>query len=208
MSGPLTRRFGPFAIEGELARGGQGSVWRARHAESGQPVALKLLLNPGASGAKRFAQEARVLARLSHPNLLRVLDYGELEGKPYMAMELVVGEDLRARTERGIPPADWSVDVIAQVAGAVHHCHENGILHRDLKPANILLEEGSGRPVLIDFGLVKRDADQMELASLDGQTQFSQSGTIKGTPEYMAPEQINEREFGEPTRATDVYGLG
>ena len=208
MSGPLTRRFGPFAIEGELARGGQGSVWRARHLESAQPVALKLLLNPGPSGAKRFAQEARVLARLDHPNLLKVLDYGELEGKPYMAMELVAGEDLKARTERGIPPVEWAVDVIAQVAGAVHHCHESGILHRDLKPANVLLEEGSGRPVLIDFGLAKRDAEQMELASLDGQTQFSQSGTIKGTPEYMAPEQVNEREFGAPSPATDVYGLG
>jgi eukaryotic-like serine/threonine-protein kinase len=198
-----------YRIQGELSRGGQGVVYRALHEASGSPVALKLLLDAAPNKIPRFKQEARVLAALQHPHLPRVLGHGEHEGAPYLALEYVAGEDLAACVKRGgVPPLDWSARVLALVAHTLHHCHLSGVVHRDLKPSNIMIEAGTARPVLVDFGLVKRDSAQLHLDSIDAGPELSQSGSIKGTPQYMAPEQVNPSSFGPITPRTDVYALG
>jgi serine/threonine protein kinase len=199
------KRFGPYTIYGELARGGQGAIYRATDANDA-PCALKMLTSRDPQAAARFRQEGKVLAALSHPNLLRVKDLGEHNQIPFLAMEYVDGDDLDAIVTRGIPAFEWSARVLGAVAHALHTCHQKGLVHRDLKPANILVETGTQRPVLVDFGLVKRDPEQMRLSSLQGP--LSRTGEIRGTPKYMAPEQAAPQKFGAVSQRSDVYGLG
>ena len=135
--------FHTYTVFGEIARGGQGVVLQARH-PSGAPIALKLLTDSSREAAKRFKQEARVLAQLNHPNLLRVYDYGVHEGTPYFALEYVQGADLKAFVEsHGIPPFNWTAGVIAILGHTLEYCHGLGVIHRDLKPANVLIEDGT-----------------------------------------------------------------
>ncbi|MGE0712112.1 MAG: protein kinase [Planctomycetota bacterium] len=198
-----------YTVEGELAAGGQGVVLRARHTASGRPVALKLSFDTQPSAKRRFLQEARVLAALQHPNLVRAYEHGEVEGVPWLSMEQVVGESLASLVKTHGPPAKEQVGrLLATVAHALARCHQAGVIHRDLKPENVLVERATGRPVVVDFGLVKRDPNQLHLASLDDGPDLSLSQSIKGTPGYMAPEQVNPREFGAISPATDVYALG
>ncbi|MBX3471060.1 MAG: serine/threonine protein kinase, partial [Planctomycetes bacterium] len=201
-------RLGEWVIVAPLARGGQGAVLRARHAATGAAAALKVLVDPTDAAARRFAQEARVLERAAHPNVVRALGRGEAPGLSWLALELVQGEDLLALVRRGPPPVEVVARALGQVALALAHCHLLGVVHRDLKPGNVLLEAGTGRAVLVDFGLVKRDPGVLHLSTLDDDGEaLSLSGSLKGTPEYMAPEQVNER-LGEVGPATDVWGLG
>jgi hypothetical protein len=194
------RRFGPFVVGDELGRGGMGVVYRARHAGLGRDVALKLLAAGAFATAeqrRRFVSEARLAARVRHPGVVAIHDAGELDGQLYFAMDLVAGDDLAARLRAGpLPPRD-AASTITTVARAVQHLHDAGILHRDLKPSNVLLD-AAGAPHLADFGLA-RDA-----TTDDGVTA---TGTLLGTPEYMAPEQAAGRVRGIDAR-TDVYGLG
>ena len=198
---PLTgRRFGPFAVGAELGRGGMGVVYRARHERLGRDVALKLLSAGAFATAeqrRRFLAEARLAARVRHPGIVAIHDAGEHDGQLYFAMDLVAGDDLGSRLRAGPLPPRAAATVIAAVARAVHHLHDCGILHRDLKPSNVLLD-AAGAPHLADFGLA-RDA-----ATEDGATA---TGTVLGTPEYMAPEQAAGRVRGLDARS-DVYGLG
>jgi tetratricopeptide (TPR) repeat protein len=190
----------------QIGRGGQGTVFRARHGELRTTVALKVLQDGRPEPVARFQEEARILARLHHTHLLRVSDLGEVDGIPYLAMDFVEGRDLAAIVrEDGVPEAAWSSTLLAQVARVVSYCHDNGLVHRDLKPANILLEDG-GRPILVDFGLVKRDPQRLGLSVADERV-ASVEGQVLGTPAYMAPEQVDP-SFGEIGPATDVYGLG
>jgi serine/threonine protein kinase len=202
-------RVGDWTLVAQLARGGQGAVFRAQHATTGAPAALKVLLDPTSVAVRRFAQEARVLARAAHPNVVRALGHGTTDGAAWLALELIEGEDLLAVVRRGVPPCDLTARVLTAVALALEHCHLLGVVHRDVKPANVLVERGTERPVLVDFGLIKRDAAQLHLASLDdvGAPELSLAGAVKGTPEYMAPEQVGDR-FGEVGPKTDVWGLG
>ena len=202
------KAFGPYEILGEIARGGQGVVLRARHRELGHLVALKLLTGGAAVQHKRFRQEAKVLARLRHPHLARVTDLGERSGTPFLAMDLVEGADLASRVANsGPPPLAWSARIMALIGYTLHYCHQQGIVHRDLKPANVLIEAESERPVLVDFGLAQRDAERMALGSLD-QGPLSLTGELKGTPSFMAPEQASPERYGPVSPATDVYALG
>jgi eukaryotic-like serine/threonine-protein kinase len=191
------RRFGPFVIGPELGRGGMGVVYRARHADLGRDVALKLL----AAGVyatpeqrRRFLAEARLAGRIRHPRIVAIHDAGERDGQLYFAMDLVAGTDLATRLRAGPLPARQAAEILAAVAGAVQHLHANGILHRDLKPSNVLLDAG-GSPQLADFGLARDDR-------ADGGTA---TGTVLGTPEYMPPEQAAGRSVDN---RADVYGLG
>jgi serine/threonine protein kinase len=199
----LKQHYGAYRIEAEIARGGQGVVLRARHVELGKRVALKLLLDDDLTARKRFLREVKTLAALRHVNLPQAYDVGEEEGVPWIALELIEGQSLKERLrEHGVPDFAWSVQVVASVARAVHYCHEQAILHRDLKPANVVIEQGSERPVVVDFGLVKLDP-QLGVESL------SQTGEIQGTPSYMAPEQIGVGQDGRGVSLrSDVYGLG
>jgi TPR repeat protein/predicted Ser/Thr protein kinase len=202
------QQIGSYTVLRELARGGQGVVLEATYAGLDTRVALKLLLDPHPETRARFRQEAMVLARLSHPGLPQIKDLGALpNGVPYMAMEFVRGEDLaEVVRKRGQLDLATVGSVLGSLALTLHGCHEEGIVHRDVKPQNVMLEEGSGRVVLVDFGLIKRDRLRMAWSTQDPKS-LTEEGAILGTPAFMAPEQVSS-EFGSVDRRSDVYGLG
>lgn len=185
-----------YRIIGLLGRGGMGEVYRADDLKLGQAVALKFLPK-AVSGDEallaRFHAEVRLARQVSHPNVCRIYDIGEIEGRHFLSMEYVDGEDLASLLKRiGHLPAEKAIEIARQLCAGLHAAHEKGVLHRDLKPANIMLD-GRGRVRITDFGLAVA-AD--EAASL---------GEISGTPAYMAPEQL----AGKPASVrSDLYALG
>jgi serine/threonine protein kinase len=195
------RRVGPYELLDEIGRGSMSVVYRARHRDTGAVVALKVLKDsntPNPSYLKRFEQEARAASRLSHPGIVPVLDSGERDGTYYMAMSVVEGVTLDRAMATSRLTLRQFVEVLEQVAQAVHHAHEQGIVHRDLKPANIILDS-SGRPHVSDFGLAK--VDHLEKAAT------TQGGGKIGTPYYMSPEQVQGDVPGTDARS-DIYALG
>jgi hypothetical protein len=196
----LPRTFGPYELIEELGRGGMGVVYAAWQPVLGRTVAVKLLLSgPYSSEAaqRRFRLEAAAAAGLQHPNIVAIHDYGEVDGQPYYAMDLVAGRNL-AELCAGRPlPARQAAEFLRLLADAVHYAHKCGVLHRDLKPSNVLVDK-ENRPRITDFGLAKL------LGSTEGATL---AGQILGSPNYSAPEQAMGRH-AEITAATDVYGLG
>lgn len=196
----LPRDFGPYRLLEEIGRGGMGVVYRAEQTGLGRLVAVKLLL-AGAYSAetllRRFHLEAAAIAALQHPNIVAIHDYGEVDGQPYYAMELVEGRDLAALCGGRPLPARAAAENLRLLAEAVHYAHQHGILHRDLKPSNVLVDT-SGRPRIADFGLAK------QLGSPEGGTL---AGQMLGSPSYTPPEQASGH--GEKIDvASDVYGLG
>jgi serine/threonine-protein kinase len=195
------RLIGPYELMAEIGRGSMSVVFKARHKDSGAVVALKVLKEsdqPNPSYLKRFQQEARAASRLSHPNIVTVHDSGERDGQYYMAMDIVEGVTLDQALSKNRLTLYQFVEVLEQVALAVHHAHEQGVIHRDLKPANIILDV-ERRPHVTDFGLAKMD--HLEKAA----TQHG-GGTI-GTPWYMSPEQVMGDVAGTDPRS-DIYALG
>ena len=188
-----------YVVEAVLGRGGMGVVFRARHLALNRPVALKMVLAGGyVSPAERecLRREAELIAALRHPHIVPLFDVGESDGRPYFTMELVEGGTL-AQKLAGTPlPARPAAALVAQLADAVHAAHQLGVVHRDLKPANVLLTP-DGTPKIGDFGLARR---------VDG-SGGTITGTVVGTPSYMAPEQARG-EVRSVGPATDVYGLG
>jgi eukaryotic-like serine/threonine-protein kinase len=180
-----------------LAAGGMGEVWVARDLLLDRPVAVKVLggaLAGDGRAAERLRREARAAARLDHPNIARVLDLGEQDGRPYLVMELLEGESLAGRIDRAGPmaPAE-AARVVAAVADALQAAHRAGVVHRDVKPGNVFLTAGAEVKVL-DFGI----------ASAAGEADLT-TGDLLGTAAYLAPE----RALGRPaTPAADVYSLG
>jgi eukaryotic-like serine/threonine-protein kinase len=194
------RYFGDYELIEEIARGGMGVVYRARQKNLGREVAIKLLLHGAlASGqdVERFRAEASAAASLKHPNIVSIHEVGECEGQHYFSMDLIAGRDLAAITQDGPLPARQSAEVVALVAVAVQHAHDHGVLHRDLKPSNILMD-AEGQPHVTDFGLARRLEDAASL---------TQTGSLLGTPGYMAPEQAAGKTSRIDARS-DVYGLG
>jgi tRNA A-37 threonylcarbamoyl transferase component Bud32 len=188
-----------YEIIEELGRGGMGVVYRARHQKLGHEVALKMVLAGSHASEQelaRFHLEAAAVARLKHPSIVHIHDFGEHDGVPYFSLELVEGGSLAARLKAGPLPARKAAALVEKLARAMAHAHEHGIVHRDLKPANVLLTR-EGEPKVADFGLAKNM--DTEGASL--------SGAVLGTPAYMAPEQAEGRgrDIG---RFTDVWALG
>ncbi len=191
--------IGRYRVVRELGRGGMGVVYEAEEPELGRRVALKLLA-PGAFEPDlvlRFSREAAALARVSHPNVLRVHGLESTPRGPCLVTELVAGEPLDALLARGpLAPAEAG-RLVRALADAVAAVHAAGLLHRDLKPSNVLVREG-GSPVLLDFGLARE---------LDAKT-LTRTGTLLGTPAYMAPEQARGARTHELEPRVDVYGLG
>ncbi len=197
-------RLGPYRLERELGRGGQGSVHLAVDERLGRRVALKLLASPWSSGPdalRRFEQEARTLAALDHPGLCTVHETAVIDGVPFLAMRYVEGETLAARfaARNGLPDGSGIAAMTAtveRVARAVHAAHEAGYVHRDLKPANIMVST-DGSPVVLDFGLARGESGP----------DLTVTGDMLGTPAYMAPEQA-AGDVRAIDRRTDVHALG
>jgi hypothetical protein len=185
-----------YRIVGLLGKGGMGEVYRADDLKLYQPVALKFLpdfLEHDGAALARFHREARIARQISHPNVCRVFDIGEVDGQHFISMEYVDGEDLNSLLRRiGRLPSDKAIEVARQICAGLAVAHENGVLHRDLKPANVMLD-GRGRARITDFGLagIAEDIGREELRA--------------GTPAYMAPEQISGKEV---TTKSDIYSLG
>jgi WD40 repeat protein/predicted Ser/Thr protein kinase len=189
-----------YEILGELGRGGMGVVYKARQLSLNRPVALKMILaalHAGPGDTARLRREAEAAARLQHAHIVQVYEVGEHAGRPFLAMEYVEGGSLAQRFAGTPPPPDQAARLVQTLARAMHAAHQKGIIHRDLKPANILLTR-DGAPKITDFGLAKQ---------LEAEAQHTQSGTLLGTPAYMAPEQAAGKARDVSPR-TDVYALG
>jgi serine/threonine-protein kinase len=188
-----------YEVEAVLGCGGMGVVYKARQHALGRSVALKMLLAGPFAGPQelgRFRRETAALACLRHANIVPVYDAGEVEARPYFAMEFLEGGSLAQKLSGTPQPARQAAALLVTLAEAMQVAHQGGILHRDLKPANILLT-ADGTPKIADFGLARR---------LEGGTGLTQSGVLMGTPNYMAPEQALGQTTVGP--AVDVYALG
>jgi hypothetical protein len=186
---------GRYRIAGLLGRGGMGEVYRATDLTLGQAVALKFLPESAARDDRalaRFYNEVRMARQVTHPNVCRVYDIGEVEGQHYISMEYVDGEDLACLMRRiGRLPADKALEIGRKLCAGLAAAHEKGVLHRDLKPANVMID-GRGNVIIMDFGLA-------------GLTEQLQADVRSGTPAYMAPEQLAGTEV---TARSDLYSLG
>jgi serine/threonine protein kinase len=185
-----------YELSEELGRGGMGQVWLAFDRELDRPVAVKFHDQDRQAGEARFEREAHAAAALSHPNIVRIYDYGAAEGRPFIVLEHIAGGTLADRLASGkaLPHSD-AEQIARDVAAALAHAHAHGIVHRDLKPSNILLD-AEGQAKLGDFGIA-RSGEHSTL---------TEAGTMLGTAAYMAPEQATgEAPVGPPA---DVYAFG
>jgi serine/threonine protein kinase len=195
------KQLGRYQIMEPLGKGGMAIVYRASDTLLERDVAIKVIRRDAIPPEilhdmlKRFEREAKSLARLSHPNIVKVLDYGEYEESPYLVLEYMPGGTLRQRMGMPIPWAE-AVRQLLPIARSLEYAHRRGIIHRDIKPANILLTDGAV-PMLSDFGIAKIFGENKT-------TTITGSGVTVGTPEYMAPEQWT----GEAGIQTDIYSLG
>src|SRR5579863_8548117 len=193
---PGTLLVGRYRIVALIGRGGMGEVYRANDLRLGQPVALKFLPEETAKSETtlaRFYNEIRIARQVSHPNVCRVYDLGDVEGQPYLSMEYVDGEDLGSLLRRiGRLPEVKALEIARKLCAGLAAAHDKGVLHRDLKPSNIMLD-GRGNVLITDFGL----------AGLASQLQGAE--VRNGTPAYMAPEQLAGKEV---TMRSDIYSLG
>ncbi|WP_437814510.1 protein kinase domain-containing protein [Sorangium sp. So ce1078] len=200
-----------FKILSMLATGGMGTIYRGEQIPLGRPVAIKVLIPNQASRQldpnfhKRFFLEASILARLQHPNIVTVFDYGRIEAddqeRYFMAMEFLEGETLfrRVRRQGRLPPPE-AMRIARQIARGLREAHKHGVVHRDLKPSNVMLvsnEDSEEAVKILDFGLVKQLGDDSE--------ELTQQGAFLGSPRFMSPEQISH---GKVDLRTDIYSLG
>ncbi|MCL5952603.1 MAG: SUMF1/EgtB/PvdO family nonheme iron enzyme [Chloroflexi bacterium] len=194
--------LGPYTLFRELGRGGFATVYLGRDEKNQRDVAVKALdpkLADDPTFITRFQQEFKLTSKLDHPNIVRSLDYGEAQGRFYIAMTLVRGFDLRTRLhDSGALAVPMVLRIAAQVAGALDYAHAQGVVHRDVKSANILLDE-DGRAYLSDFGLMRGIEGSAYMSTI------SQSQSFIGTAEYLSPEQA----CGQPaTERSDLYSFG
>jgi Tol biopolymer transport system component len=201
-------RLGPYEITARLGAGGMGEVWRATDTRLDRSVAVKILPAEFSENAQlrvRFEREAKTISHLNHPNICTLHDVGHENGVHYLVMELLEGETLADRLAKGPLPIDQALRHGIEIASALDRAHRDGIVHRDLKPANVILTKSGAK--LLDFGLAKSGLTA-PADSADGATEhkpLTQEGTIVGTYQYMAPEQVS----GEVVDArTDIFAFG
>ncbi len=193
--------FGAYELQAEIGAGGMGKVYKAFHPQLQRTVAIKVMLRSGAEHSeerKRFLTEARLTAKLRHPNIVAVHDSGTLDGTDFIVMDFVKGSTLQDVIKEKTLSIRQSLEVMRGMAAAMNYAHENSVIHRDLKPANVIIEEETQRPLIMDFGLAKN----IEL-SVDQ----TRDGQIMGTPRYMPPEQA-EGNLKKISPKTDQYALG
>jgi eukaryotic-like serine/threonine-protein kinase len=204
---PAGTTLGSYEILQQIGAGGMGEVYRANDRRLGRQVALKVLpaqFSGQEDFRQRFVREAQVIAGLNHPHICTLYDIGKQDGTDFLVMELLEGETMAARLERGPIPLEDALRIAIQIADALDKAHSMGVTHRDLKPSNIMLTKSGAK--LMDFGLAKRRAVvETSGATLPTGVDLTQHGSIIGTVQYMAPEQIE----GEDADArTDIFALG
>jgi len=202
-------RLGPYEVTAPIGAGGMGEVYKARDTRLDRTVAVKVLPADFADSPElreRFEREARTIASLSHPHICTLHDVGRHEGTDFLVMEYLDGETLEQRLKKGAIPTDQSLQIAIQIADALRSAHRAGVVHRDLKPGNIMLTKSGAK--LLDFGLA-RTGDTIVAGNLSmlptTPPGLTQQGTILGTFQYMAPEQLEGREADA---RTDVFAFG
>jgi len=199
MTFKIGENIGPYRILEQLGQGGMATVYKAYHAALDRYVALKVLhpaFNQDQTFTARFQREARVVARLEHPNIVPIHDYSEHDARPYLVMKFIEGDTLKARLSQGPLTSDEIERVVNSVGSALAYAHKQGILHRDIKPSNVLIAT-DGVMYLADFGLAR--------IAQAGESTLS-SDSIMGTPQYISPEQaMGKKELDE---GTDIYSFG
>jgi len=204
-------KLGPYEIVGPLGAGGMGEVYRARDTRLGRDVALKILpasISADPVAKQRFEREAKAISSLNHPNICTLHDVGSQDGVEYLVLELVEGETLEKRLEKGPLATELLLRYGVEIAGALEKAHRSGVIHRDLKPSNIMLTKSGAK--LLDFGLAKWEgsgsSEEEVLKTLTAEAKkVTEPGTILGTFQYMAPEQL---EGKDADARTDVFALG
>lgn len=201
-------KLGPYEVAGVIGAGGMGEVYRAHDPRLNREVAVKILpfaLSSDPQRLRRFEEEARAAAALSHPNIIAVHDIGTQDGSPYIVSELLQGETLRVKLRSGPLAVRKAVDYAQQIARGLAAAHEKGIVHRDLKPENIIVTP-DGRVKILDFGLAKLTRPEPdEITAQSVRTLDSDAVSIVGTVGYMSPEQVRRR----PTDArSDLFAFG
>ena len=199
MSFNVGENIGPYRIVEQLGQGGMATVFKAYHASLDRYVAFKVLhpaFNADQSFAVRFQREARVVARLEHPNIVPVYDYAEHETRPYLVMKFIEGDTLKARMDQGPLSAEEIAKIVEAVGSALAYAHKQGVLHRDVKPSNVLLAR-DGQIYLADFGLARM--------AQSGESTLS-SDMVMGTPQYISPEQAMGK--ADLDARTDLYSFG
>jgi len=203
-------RLGPYELVSPLGAGGMGEVWRGRDTRLARDVAVKILPAGFAEDEQfkaRFEREARTISSLNHPHICTLFDVGEQDGTHFLVMELLEGEPLAERLQKGPLPLEQVVRYGAQIADALERAHRQGVVHRDLKPGNVVLTRTGAK--LLDFGLARSTAGA---APVSGSTEMATevrplttAGTVLGTFQYMAPEQL---EGGDADARADIFALG
>ena len=203
-------RVGPYEIVAPLGAGGMGEVYRGRDTRLGRDVAIKILPAGFAANEElraRFEREARTISSLNHPNICTLFDVGRQDDSQFLVMELIEGDTLADRLQKGPLPLDQVIRYGAQIADALSCAHRQGIIHRDLKPGNVMLTKTGAK--LLDFGLARAGADASPVQGLTAvatqERPLTQEGTILGTFQYMAPEQL---EGVEADARTDIFAFG
>jgi len=204
------KRLGPYEILSAIGAGGMGEVYRARDTRLERIVAVKILSDNLAGRAElreRFDREARTVASLNHPHICTLYDIGQQDGIDYLVMEYLEGETLAERLKEGPLPLEQVLRYAVEISDALDKAHRKGITHRDLKPANIMLTKSGTK--LLDFGLAKLRGPQGAVANLSALptegSNLTAQGTILGTLQYMAPEQL---EGKEADARTDIFAFG
>jgi eukaryotic-like serine/threonine-protein kinase len=203
-------KLGPYEIAGAIGAGGMGEVYRARDTRLERIVAVKILpdhLSDRAELRERFDREARTIASLNHPHICVLHDIGQQDGTDFLVMEYLEGETLAERLKKGPLPLDQVLRYAIEISDALDKAHRKGITHRDLKPGNIMLTKSGTK--LLDFGLAKLRGPQVAVANLSALptegSNLTAQGTILGTLQYMAPEQL---EGKEADARTDIFAFG
>jgi eukaryotic-like serine/threonine-protein kinase len=202
--------LGPYQIQSRLGAGGMGEVYRARDTRLDRTVAIKVLpaqVSDRADLRQRFEREARVISSLNHPHICTLHDIGHQDGIDYLIMEYLEGEALAQRLTKGALPLDQVLRYAIEIADALGQAHHHGVVHRDLKPGNIMLTRSGAK--LLDFGLAKLRgpepvwSGQSSLPTEAGA--LTQKGTLLGTLQYMAPEQLEGKDADV---RTDIFAFG